>query len=88
MTLQMDAESPTQQIARLTRELAHVGEQCRLAHRMAMDWRQRALTAEEQSRRLQRKYYNLKRRKGLEHESDEPDEDLDWDEALSLSALL
>jgi hypothetical protein len=60
-------ESPEQVTARLQRELAHVNEQCRTAHAMAMDWRQRCLAAEGRVQRLERKYRNLKRRKGLEH---------------------
>jgi hypothetical protein len=59
-------ESPEQTIGRLERELAHVTEQCRTAHAMAMDWRQRSLTAEARVQRLERKYRNLKRRKRLQ----------------------
>lgn len=48
-------ESPAQMIARLTRELQHVTEQCRVAHVMAMHWKARVLVAEDQVRRLQPK---------------------------------
>jgi hypothetical protein len=58
----------------LRRELAHVNEQCPVAHAMRQDWRQRCLQAEEECRRWEAKYRNLKRRKGLEHEPDEADE--------------
>jgi hypothetical protein len=80
----MNAEALGSEIERLRHEVWHVGEQCRVAHAMAMSWRQRALVAEEQSRRLERKYRNLKRRKGLEHEAEELDESADEDAALSL----
>jgi hypothetical protein len=70
-------ETPDQIVASLQRELAHVIEQCRTAHAMAMDWRQRCLAAEARNQQLERKYLNLKRRKGLEHVADvggRPDE--------------
>jgi hypothetical protein len=48
-------EPQAQMIARLTRELTHVTEQCRVAHAMAMHWKARALVAEDHVRRLHRK---------------------------------
>jgi hypothetical protein len=80
----MDPEALMGEINRLRHEVWHVGEQCRVAHAMAISWRQRALTAAEQSQRLERKYRNLKKRKGLEHEADALDESADADAALSL----
>jgi len=65
---QMEAETPELEMTRLRRELAHVGEQCQVAHAMAMDWRKRALKAEEQCQRLQAKYDKLRRRKGAGHD--------------------
>jgi hypothetical protein len=35
----MELETPGLEITRLRRELAHVQEQCRVAHAMAMDYR-------------------------------------------------
>jgi hypothetical protein len=64
VTLQMDPKTPEQEVVRLRHELAHVNEQATVAHSMAMEWRQRARAAEEQCQRLERKYYNLKKRKG------------------------
>jgi hypothetical protein len=52
---------------------------------MAMDWRLRALAAEELCRRFEQKYRNLKRRKGLEHEADALDETEHADAALPLA---
>jgi hypothetical protein len=43
------------ELARVQMELEHVNEQCEVAHRMAMHWRQRALAAEEQVRRLEQR---------------------------------
>jgi hypothetical protein len=85
MADQTEAGPSTDELERLRRELAHVNSQCQTAHAMAMDWRRRALAAEEQSRRLERKYHNLKKRKGLEHEADALDENGDADAALSLA---
>ena len=51
----MPCDTTEQTIARLIRELAHVTEQCRVAHAMAMDWKARAPVAETQVRRLQLK---------------------------------
>jgi hypothetical protein len=84
IALQMEPETLEVIVDRLRRELDHRDAQCKTAHAMAMDWRRRALTAEEQCRRLERKYRNLKRRKGLEHEADDLGESADEDEALSL----
>ena len=84
MNAPMDTDTAAQENDRLRREIAHVNEQAVVAHHMAMDWRQRAMDAEEQYRRLERKYHNLKKRKGVEREADEPDESQDDDEALSL----
>jgi hypothetical protein len=55
MTLTTDLETPEQMIARLERELAHVQEQARVTWASAQTWKQRALAAEEQVRRLQHK---------------------------------
>jgi hypothetical protein len=83
----LTTESPEQTIDHLTRELAHVSEQCRTAHAMAMDWRQRCLAAEAKVQRLEHKYRNLKRRKGLEH-IDETGGDPDQaDDAFSAPAV-
>jgi hypothetical protein len=82
MTELMNLEALKGETKRLRRELEHVDAQCRTAHAMAMDWRRRALKAEEDCRRWERKYRNLKRRKGVEHEADALDES--EDEALSL----
>jgi hypothetical protein len=43
------------ELERLKWELAHVNEQCQVAHAMAMSWRQRCQAAEEKCERLQRK---------------------------------
>jgi hypothetical protein len=80
----MNPKALIDEIERLRCEFVRVDEQSRVAHAMAMSWRQRALTAEEQSRRLERKYRNLKKRKGWEHEADELDEGADENAALSL----
>jgi hypothetical protein len=85
--LSLDEETQEQVIARMTRELAHISEQCQVAHTMAQDWRRRCLMAEAQHQRLERKYRNLRKRKGLEHEADELDETPHEDEALSLPAV-
>jgi hypothetical protein len=73
------------EVERLQRELAHVDEQCRVAHALAMSFRQRALAAEEACRRWEQKYRNLKRRKGLEHEAEALDETQDVDAVLLLA---
>jgi hypothetical protein len=83
VTLSMDPESPEQTIERLQREVAHVTDQCRTAHAMAMDWRQRCLDAGARCQRLERKYRNLKRRKGLEHVAEPEDATESADEELS-----
>jgi hypothetical protein len=80
----MNLDTPADDVSSLRRELEHVSQQAIVSHRMAMDWRRRALAAEEQCRRLERKYRNLKKREGLEHEVDELDESADADAALSL----
>jgi hypothetical protein len=83
----LDTETPDQTIARLERDLAHVTEQCRTAHAMAMDWRTRCLVAEERNQRLERKYRNLKRRKGLEHVDETGGETDQADEAFSIPTV-
>jgi hypothetical protein len=83
----LDTETPDQIVARLQREIAHVTEQCRTAHAMAMDWRQRCLTAEARNQRLERKYRNLKRRKGLEHIDETGGAPDETDEASTLPAV-
>jgi hypothetical protein len=80
-------ESPEQTIGRLERELAHIAEQCRTAHAMAMNWRQRCFTAEAKVQRLERKYRNLKRRKGLEHVDETGGDPDQGDEALSIPSV-
>jgi hypothetical protein len=87
MALSIDQASLEQTIAHLTRELVHVNEQCRTAHAMAMDWRTRCLAAEARNQRLERKYRNLKRRKGLEHVDETGGETDRADEALSGAAV-
>jgi hypothetical protein len=56
-------ESYPEQIERLSLELAHAQEQCRIAHAMAQDWKRRAQAAETQVERLERK---LQRRQAKE----------------------
>jgi hypothetical protein len=80
----MNLDTPADEVSSLRRELDHRDAQCTTAHAMAMSWRQRALVAEEQSRRVERKYRHLKRRKGVEHEADDLDESANEDAALSL----
>jgi hypothetical protein len=83
----MEPELHTQEVERLQRELTHVNDQCRTAHAMAMDWRRRCLDAEARCQRLEQKYRNLKRRKGLEHVADAGDEDESADEELSMPSV-
>jgi hypothetical protein len=64
----MTSTPPELTVERLQRELAHVDRQFRVAHAMAMSWRQRALDAEEQCRRLQ---LLLQRREHAAHKSRE-----------------
>jgi hypothetical protein len=82
MTLSMADEVPAQTIARLQRELAHVSEQARVSHAMAMRWRGRALAAEAQCRRLQ---HRLQRKEAKEAPTPELLPDESGAEALSLS---
>jgi hypothetical protein len=49
------SQTPDQIIASLTLELAHVSEQCRMAHRMALAWKARCLTCEAELRRLEKR---------------------------------
>jgi hypothetical protein len=55
MALSMAQESPEQIIVRLERELVHVTEQCRVAHNMAMHWKERCLASEERCQYLEQK---------------------------------
>jgi hypothetical protein len=55
MHLDLSDEPAEQEVLRLRRELVHVQEQSRIAHGLAMTWKQRAVAAEEQVRRLQGK---------------------------------
>jgi hypothetical protein len=87
MVLALTTESPGQMITRLEREVAHVTDQCRTAHAMAMDWRQRCLDAEARCQRLEQKYRNLRRRKGLEHVAEPDDATESADETQSLPSM-
>jgi len=78
MKLQVEPETPEQEVTRLRHELSHVSEQTTIAHHMAMSWRQRCLASEEQCRRLQKKF-DRKQAKDTA-----PEEDISTDEALSL----
>jgi hypothetical protein len=60
MRLSVEPETREEELARLRLELGHAGEQCQVAHARAMRWRQRALTAEEHCRRLQKKVDRLR----------------------------
>lgn len=53
-------ETPAQELARLRLEYDHLDQQCRTAHQMGQDWRERALKAETALERLQRKYDRLR----------------------------
>jgi uncharacterized membrane protein len=80
--LQMNLETPEDEVTYLRRELEHVSQQAIVSYAMAMDWRRRALTAEEQCRRLRAKYDRLRQRKGVTDAAD-TDEDPE-DAAVSL----
>jgi hypothetical protein len=60
MTLQVEPDTPEQEVIRLRHELQHLIEQCQVSHGMAMSWKVRALDAEEQVRRLQHKVDRLR----------------------------
>jgi hypothetical protein len=82
MELSVDEETPTQTIARLSREIGHVSEQCKVSHAMAMHWKARCLQAEEQYRRLQKQ---LQRKESKGSSANGPLADEMDDAALSLS---
>ena len=85
MTVQMEPETLEVIIDRLRRELDHRDAQCKTAHAMAMDWRRRALTAEEQGRRLRAKYDRLRQRKGV---TDAADTEEDPEDAGGVATLI
>jgi hypothetical protein len=74
MELSLESETPAEEIGRLRREVEHINQQLQVKHLMSVDWRVRALTAEEHCRRLERKYQNLRKRKGIESEADDAEE--------------
>jgi hypothetical protein len=78
----MEGETLAQTIDRLEREVAHVTEQARVSHAMAMTWRTRAKAAEEQCWRLDRRL----QRKGATAPP-EPLTGEDADEALSVPSV-
>jgi hypothetical protein len=82
-TAQMNLDALKGEIERLGRELAHVNEQCRVAHAMAMDYRTKYRACEKQRASLERKL-------GRRHVKQKPPEPADMpaegeDEAVSLS---
>jgi hypothetical protein len=86
MNLSMERETTTEELVSLRRELAHVSEQCRVAHSMAMEWRQRCLASEEHCRRLQKKLDRKRDHKNAGTDTS-TEEDIQTDEALSLPAV-
>jgi hypothetical protein len=71
MTAQINMETLMTEIADLRRELAHVDEQCRVAHAMAINYRDKYQASEKARASLERK---LARRRAKER----------TDEAVSL----
>jgi hypothetical protein len=51
----VEPDTPSLEIARLRRELAHVHEQCRVAHALAMDYRAKYRACEKERASLERK---------------------------------
>jgi hypothetical protein len=71
MALSLDEESPEQVIRRLTRELEHVTQQCRVSHRMAL-FHQREWEKAEQLRARAERALKTWRKKLLDQPKDEP----------------
>jgi hypothetical protein len=78
-------DTPPDDLTTLRRELAHVSEQCRIAHTMAQSWKSRALAADKRCEALQKQLDRRTRTGAQEEEPPSPQEPLEAYEEFVLS---